>query len=32
MHDGLPVSSFRTDNWDTHPITTQSKGDYNNPQ
>ena len=32
MHDGLPVSSFRTDNWDTHPITPQSKGDYNNPQ
>ncbi len=32
MHDGLPVSSFRTDNWDTHHITTQSKGDYNNPQ
>ena len=32
MHDGLPVSSFRTDDWDTHPITTQSKGDYNNPQ
>ena len=32
MHDGLPVSSFRTDDWDSTPINTQSKGDYNNPQ
>jgi sialate O-acetylesterase len=32
MHDGLPVSSFRTDDWDTSPISSQSKGDYNNPQ
>ena len=32
MHDGLPVSSFRTDDWDLQPIHTQSKGDYNNPQ
>ena len=32
MHDGLPVSSFRTDDWDAAPINTQSKGDYNNPQ
>ena len=32
MHDGLPVSSFRTDDWDVQPINTQSKDDYNNPQ
>ena len=31
MHDGLPVSSFRTDDWDSQPVNTQSKGDYNNP-
>ncbi len=33
MHDGLPVSSFRTDNWDSQPPTpSKGKGDYNNPQ
>ena len=32
MHDGLPVSSFRTDDWDTASVNAQSKGDYNNPQ
>jgi sialate O-acetylesterase len=32
MHDGLPVSSFRTDDWDILPAQTQGKGDYNNPQ
>ena len=32
MHDGLPVSSFRTDDWDATPVTTQSKGDYNEPK
>ena len=32
MHDGLPVSSFRTDDWDPQPINTQSNSDYNNPQ
>ena len=32
MHDGLPVSSFRTDDWDMTPIQHQAKGDYNNPQ
>jgi len=32
MHDGLPVSSFRTDNWPVCPINSQSKADYNNPQ
>lgn len=32
MHDGLPVSSFRTDNWEVESVNTQSKGDYNNPQ
>ena len=32
MHDGLPISSFRTDDWDMQPINTQNKGDYNNPQ
>ena len=33
MHDGLPVSSFRTDNWDT-PVAkpNATKGDYNNPR
>ena len=32
MHDGLPVSSFRTDNWETSTTNSQSKNDYNNPQ
>ena len=33
MHDGLPVSSFRTDHWDSMPSSTvKGKGDYNNPQ
>jgi sialate O-acetylesterase len=33
MHDGLPVSSFRTDDWEpTTSTATQSKGDYNNPK
>ena len=33
MHDGLPVSSFRTDNWElTSPTTTETGKDYNNPQ
>lgn len=33
MHDGLPVSSFRTDNWEQPSAsTTSSKGDYNNPK
>ena len=33
MHDGLPVSSFRTDNWEPTPTTvSQSEGDYNNPK
>ena len=33
MHDGLPVSSFRTDNWEpTQTVVTQTKGDYNNPK
>jgi len=32
MHDGLPVSSFRTDDWETTNRNGQSKGDYNNPQ
>lgn len=33
MHDGLPVSSFRTDNWEPKPRTaSQAKGDYNNPK
>lgn len=33
MHDGLPVSSFRTDNWSPTPHTeSQTKGDYNNPK
>ena len=33
MHDGLPVSSFRTDNWTDTPQTVRPSGkDYNNPQ
>ena len=32
MHDGLPVSSFRTDEWDMQPVSTQTGKDYNNPQ
>ena len=33
MHDGLPVSSFRTDNWTDAPQTVHPSGkDYNNPQ
>ena len=34
MHDGLPVSSFRTDDWEPATTSTpaQGKGDYNNPQ
>ncbi len=33
MHDGLPVSSFRTDNWEAVPHNVSKKtGDYNNPQ
>ena len=32
MHDGLPVSSFRSDNWEPQPVSTQSKGDYNEPK
>ena len=33
MHDGLPVSSFRTDNWDNQPLTpSKGKGDYNEPK
>lgn len=33
MHDGLPVSSFRTDDWPPTPHTeSQTKGDYNNPK
>ena len=33
MHDGLPVSSFRTDNWEpTTTTVSQSDRDYNNPQ
>jgi len=33
MHDGLPVSSFRTDNWEPAQSTvSQAKGDYNNPK
>lgn len=33
MHDGLPVSSFRTDNWDSQSLTpSKQKGDYNEPQ
>ena len=29
MHDGLPVSSFRTDDWDVEPAVNETKGDYN---
>ena len=32
MHDGLPVSSFRTDDWDMQPVSAQTGKDYNNPQ
>ena len=33
MHDGLPVSSFRTDNWEPTPnAVSQGTGDYNNPK
>ena len=33
MHDGLPVSSFRTDDWDNLPlIPSKEKGDYNEPK
>ena len=33
MHDGLPVSSFRTDDWEPTPsATSPGKGDYNNPK
>ena len=33
MHDGLPVSSFRTDDWESLPLTpSKGKGDYNEPQ
>lgn len=33
MHDGLPVSSFRTDEWENLPLTpSEQRGDYNNPQ
>jgi len=33
MHDGLPVSSFRTDNWEPAPSTvSQGREDYNNPK
>ena len=33
MHDGLPVSSFRTDDWEPTPNTvSQVTGDYNNPK
>ena len=33
MHDGLPVSSFRTDNWEpTKNAVSQETGDYNNPK
>ena len=33
MHDGLPVSSFRTDDWTDAPQTVSLSGkDYNNPQ
>ena len=33
MHDGLPVSSFRTDDWDSSPLTpSKEKGDYNEPK
>ena len=33
MHDGLPVSSFRTDDWDSLPLTpSKEKGDYKEPK
>ena len=33
MHDGLPVSSFRTDDWNSLPLTpSKEKGDYNEPK
>jgi sialate O-acetylesterase len=33
MHDGLPVSSFRTDDWEPTPShVSQTTGDYNNPK
>ena len=32
MHDGLPVSSFRTDEWEFIPAAKTSGKDYNNPQ
>ena len=33
MHDGLPVSSFRTDDWEPAALSvTQGKEDYNNPK
>ena len=33
MHDGLPVSSFRTDNWDNLPQNpSKGKEDYNEPK
>ena len=33
MHDGLPVSSFRTDDWDNLPLpSSQGEGDYNSPK
>ena len=32
MHDGLPVSSFRSDDWDMQSAEAQSTGDYNNPK
>ena len=33
MHDGLPVSSFRTDDWEPTPsAASPEKGDYNNPK
>ena len=34
MHDGLPVSSFRTDDWEPTSASSpaQGKGDYNEPK
>ena len=32
MHDGLPVSSFRTDDWESSTQTSSTGKDYNNPQ
>ena len=32
MHDGLPVSSFRTDDWEVTPQAASTDKDYNNPQ